>query len=94
MKNKHKLKFKYDIENFQAGSVHELELTDVELERLLRRGCIFASEDAKLTKEVKKDLPKIEKIKEEEKPEKELDNVDNKKPRKRSKVQTKSANKE
>lgn len=94
MKKKYKLIFKYDIESFQAGSIHELELSEAELNRLTRRGCIFAPKDAKLTKEQEKPKPEIKEVQAEIKPEKELDNVDNKKSKQKAKVQADSTDKE
>jgi len=90
MKKKFKLKFKYDIDDYQAGTIHELELTQAECDGLTRRGCVFASEDAKLTnkKEVVKEKSS-DKIIEDIKPEKELDDVDNKKSKQKAKIQAK-----
>lgn len=93
MKKKYKLLFKYDIDQYKAGSVHELELERHEVDSLTRRGCIFAKEDAELTKEQVKDEPK-EEIKAKEKPEKELNDVANKKSRKRAKVQAEPTSEE
>lgn len=105
MKKKYKLLFRYDIDNYQAGSIHELELTEVELGRLTRRGCIFAPEDAELTKEdkvetkpeeVKEEKPKkkVSKKASKKQTKKELDNVDNKEPASETKVQADSTDKE
>lgn len=103
MKKKYKLLFRYDMDNYQAGSIHELELTEVELNRLTRRGCIFAPEDAELTKEEVESKPeereekpkkKVSKKASKKQTKKELDNVDNKKPASETKVQADSADKE
>lgn len=96
MKKKYKLLFKYDIDKYQSGTTHELELTIAELNRLTRRGCIFAKEDAELTKvqEVKKQETKEIKVKAKKQSEKELDNVDNKKSKQKTKVQADSTDKE
>ena len=101
MKKKYKLLFRYDIDKYQAGTTHELELTEVELARLTRRGCIFASEDAELTKEskveeeVKEEQPAVKASKKvSKKAKKELDNVDNKESTADSEVQADSADKE
>lgn len=94
MKKKHKLLFKYDIDKYQAGSVHELELSESELNRLTRRGCIFAPESAELTKEIKEIKPEIKEVQAVKQPEKELDNVDNKKSKHKAKVQADSTDKE
>ena len=94
MKKKYKLEFRYDIEQYQSGTIHELELSEKDLNRLLRRGCIYASKDAKLTKEKAKEEVKKVEVQPEKQPKKELKNVVNKKSNERSKVQADSIDKE
>ena len=82
------LHFNYDIDNYKAGRAYKLELTEVEEKRLLRRGCIYASKDAKYYQEEKEIKEVLKKEPEMVNPAKEeIKDVDHK-DSKQAKVQT------
>jgi len=63
-KVKANLLIKYTIEGYKTGYAYKLEMFQYEIDRLLRRGCIYASESAKYYKEE----VKVEEVKEAKKP--------------------------
>ena len=95
MKVKANLFFKYDIEGYKAGYAYRLEMEQFRIERLLRKGCIYAPKDAKYYEEPKAvEEPKKKPIEEpkEEPAKEEIKDVDHK-DIEQAKVQTKRTNK-
>ena len=87
MKKKVDLFFKYDIEQYKAGYAYPIEASQVEIDRLLRRGCIYAEKSAKYYQEPKAEEKPVKKpIKEEVK---DVDHKDTE----QAKVQTKRTSK-
>lgn len=66
MKKQNKnLYFNYDIDTYKAGKAYKLDhLSERDIQRLLRRGCIYAPKDAKYYQEKKVDVKKEVKIEE------------------------------
>lgn len=84
--------FKYPIDNYKPGYAYLVEGSDVEIERLLRRGCIYASKDAKYYEVEKKAIKPPVEVAEEEPVKEEIEDVDHK-DSEQTKVQAKRAKK-
>ena len=76
-KRKVDLFFNYDIGEYKAGYAYTLEIDEVTEQRLLRRGCIYPSKDAKYYQGQKKPEEKVTK-KDDEPVKEEIKDVDNK----------------
>lgn len=85
MKRKVDLFFNYDIDNYKAGYAYTLEISEVEEKRLIRRGCIYPSKDAKYYQEQKP----VKEILEEKPVKDEVKDVDHKEDSEQTKVQAK-----